>query len=155
MPFTFADNNTANVMETYNLGISINPDAAIISQVFDAGTEVAGTIAVENTGDVNAALYLTADWGPTAPTTEREATLLANALMVSVVVSSDDEAVATSTFFTGRLIELIDTPIFGSLGPGNQADVIISVALPDTHSGPALLDKRLFADFVFVAVSVA
>jgi len=155
LAFTFVENNNGNVMETFDLAISINPDAAIISQVYDSGTEAAGTIAVENTGGVNAALFLTADWGATAPTTDREATLLANALMVSVVVSSDDEAVPTSTFYVGRLIDLIDVPVFNSLGAGNQADVHVSVTLPDTHSGPALLDKRLVSDLVFVAVSVA
>lgn len=155
MPFTFADVNQANPLQTYDLQVSIDPAAGIIDQVFDSGTEAAGTIAVVNTGAVNAQLFLTADWGPTAPTTATEGTLLANALAVSVTISSDAEAVAASTVFTGRLIDLIDTNIFDSLGPGNQVDVAISVVMPDTHSGPALLSKAINTDFVFVAVSVA
>lgn len=154
MPFTFVTTNQDNTMDTYNLEVSINPDAGIISQVFDAGTEVAGTIALVNTGDVGAQLFLTADWGPTAPTTATEATLLANALVVSVTISSDDESIAASTVYAGRFIDLIDTNIFDALGAASEAEVAISVIMPDTHSGPALLNKQLTTDFVFVGVSV-
>lgn len=154
MPFTFVDTNQTNTMETYDLVVSINPDTPIISQVYDSGTSAVGTIALENSGNVNAGIFLTADWGPTAPTTASQGTLLANALAVSVTISSDDEGIAASTVFAGRLIDLIDVNVFDSLGVGNEAEVAISVTMPDTHAGPALLSKAINTDFVFVAVSV-
>lgn len=154
MPFTFVENNADNPLETYDLAVDVTPAAGVISQVFDSGTEVAGTITVENTGAVSSQIFLTADWGPTTPTTATEATLLANALVVSVTISSDDEGIATSTVFSDRFINLVDANILDSLGVGNQADVTISVIMPDVHSGPALLNKSLSTDFVIVAVSV-
>lgn len=154
MPFTFVESNQDNPMETYNLEVVITPETGIISQVFDSGTVASGTITVENTGDVTSQVFMTADWGPTVPTTATEATLLANSLAISVTISSDAEGIATSTVFADRLINLIDTSILDSLGAGNEAEVTISVAMPDVHSGPALLSKSLNSDFVFVAVSV-
>lgn len=155
MPFTFAENNESNVMQTPDLAISIDPSAGIINHEFDAGGEDAGTITVTNTGQVNAEVYLSADWGPSAGTTDRHATLLANALAISVFVSSDDEGMTWTDTFGGRFMDLIDEQIIPSLGDGNTADVAISVMMPGNHSGPTLLNKSIVSDFVFVAVSTA
>ena len=153
MAFTFTQTNTINQAAAEDLSISINPASAIIVAVLEAGEAAAGTIAVENTGAVAAQLYLTADWGPSANTTDREATLIANALAVSVTVSSAAEAIADTTVFAGRFIDLIDVSIFSSLDVGNTADVKISVAMPADRAGPTLLDKGVTTDFVFVAIS--
>jgi len=153
MAFTFAQTNETNQVGAEDLSISINPTSAIITANLEAGEAAAGTIAVENTGAVPAQLYLTADWGPSAGSTDREATLIANALAISVTVSSDAEAIADTTVFTGRFIDLIDVSIFSSLDVGNVADVKISVAMPADRAGPTLLNKGVSSDFVFVAIS--
>ena len=54
MPFTFAQTNLNNDLETYDLAISINPTTAIIDETIEAGDVVANSIAVANTGQVNA-----------------------------------------------------------------------------------------------------
>ncbi|HBF38851.1 MAG TPA: hypothetical protein DDW50_16220 [Firmicutes bacterium] len=151
LAFTFAQNSLNNTMDTYDLAISINPTTPIINDVMEVGQVVAGTIAVANTGLVNAGVYLTADWGPSTGTTDRESTLLANALAVSVFISG---ATPTQSYI-GNLIGLIDQPVIASLITGNSEVVAISVAIPDDRSGPTLLGKAVNTDFVFVAVSVA
>jgi len=152
MPFTFAQTNLNNDLETYDLAISINPTTAIIDETIEAGDVVANSIAVANTGQVNADVYLTADWGPASGTTDREATLLANALTVSVFLSEDP---APTQQYIGSFIGLIDQKVISALAPAADAQVNISVGLPGTKSGPTLLGKALNTDFVFVAVSVA
>ncbi len=150
MSFTFTETNTNNTLDSIDLQISINPDTAIIQETYDVGDVAAGTIAVTNVGLLLPVdLYLTADWGPSAGTTDRMATLLANALAVSVTVSS--ATVTDTTVYTGRFIDMIDVSIFSSLTPGSTADVKISVAMPDDRTGPTLLDKAIHSDFVFVA----
>lgn len=151
MAFTFSQTNLNNELETYDLAISINPDAAIINSNVNPGQTLAGTIAVANTGLVKAGVYLTADWGPNAGTSDREATLLANALTVSVYLSADPNP--TQEYY-GSFMGLIDQEVISSLNTTDDTEVYISITLPDTHSGPVLLGKSLNTDFVFVAVSV-
>lgn|GEM_PF-542261 len=151
MPFTFSQTNLNNDLETYDLAISINPTNAIINQTIEAGDVVVGSIDVANTGQVNADVYLTADWGPAAGTTDREATLLANALTVSVFLSEDP---APTQQYIGSFIGLIDQRVITGLTPTSDARINISVGLPGNRSGPTLLGKAINTDFVFIAVSV-
>ncbi|HOP74457.1 MAG TPA: hypothetical protein PLC07_05290 [Bacillota bacterium] len=151
MPFTFSQTNLNNDLETYDLAISINPTNAIINQTIEAGDVVVGSIGVANTGQVNADVYLTADWGPASGTTDREATLLANALTVSVFLSEDP---APTQQYIGSFIGLIDQRVITGLTPASDTQINISVGLPGTRSGPTLLGKAINTDFVFIAVSV-
>lgn len=153
MPFTFAQTNEGNSAETYNLEISINPTAALFSnEVLEVGDEIAGTIAVANTGDVDARVYLTSDWGPGSGTSDREATLLANALTISVLVSADP---SPTLEYGGSFIGLIDQEIIAGLASAADTAVYISVEMPDNRTGPTLLDKAISFDLVFVAISVS
>lgn len=151
MPFTFSQTNLNNDLETYDLAISINPTNAIINQTIEAGDVVVGSIGVANTGQVNTDVYLTADWGPASGTTDREATLLANALTVSVFLSEDP---APTQQYIGSFIGLIDQRVITGLTPASDTQINISVGLPGTRSGPTLLGKAINTDFVFIAVSV-
>lgn len=151
MPFTFSQTNLNNDLETYDLAISINPTNAIINQTIEAGDVVVGSIGVANTGQVNADVYLTADWGPASGTTDREATLLANALTVSVFLSEDP---APTQQYIGSFTGLIDQRVITGLTPTSDTQINISVGLPGTRSGPTLLGKAINTDFVFIAVSV-
>jgi len=151
LPFTFSQTNLNNDLETYDLAISINPTNAIINQTIEAGDVVVGSIGVANTGQVNADVYLTADWGPASGTTDREATLLANALTVSVFLSEDP---APTQQYIGSFIGLIDQRVITGLTPASDTQINISVGLPGTRSGPTLLGKAINTDFVFIAVSV-
>ncbi len=152
--FTFSQTNQANTLETYNLSISINPDTAIITKVFEVGEVAAGTVAVVNNGDVSAGVFLTADWGPSPGVDDRLASLLANALAVSVFVSSDDEALADTAVFGGRFMDLVDISIH-NFDATSVSDVKISVYGPVDRTGPTLLGKGIVSDFVFVAVSTS
>lgn len=149
---TFAQTNTNNVLETSDVKISIDPTAGVINQVIHVGEDAVGSIEVESVGTDAAALFLTADWGPSAGTTDRKATLLANALTVSVFVSSDGAGVPSTDVYAGRFMDMVDVSIFAELNPGDSADVAISVTLPDTHSGYGLMGTALHTDFVFVAL---
>lgn len=148
MPFTFAETNVGNVAETYNLEISINPETAIINHTFEVGDSAAGLISVANIGDTNATVYLSADWGPQAGTDHLDATLLANALVVSVFTDG-------TPVFGGRFIDLINQEVVTSLAPAGAEGVAISLTMPSDRTGPTLLNKGIHTDFVFVAVSVS
>lgn len=148
MAFTFAELNQDNEAQTYNLSVSVNPDTAIFNQTFEVGDVAAGLISVANTGDTNATVYLTADWGPLTGTSDVDATVLANALVVSVFTEGNP-------VFGGRLIDLINQEVITGLEPTDAEGVAISVTMPDDRTGPTLLGKGIHTDFVFVAVSVS
>ncbi len=152
MAFTFSQTNEGNTAETYNLEITIDPTAALFTdEVLEVGDEIAGTIEVTNSGDVDAQVYLTSDWGPGSGTSDREATLLANALQVSVFVSADPDPTLE---YSGSFIGLIDQEVISNLESTEDTEVYISVVVPDNRTGPTLLDKSVSFDFVFVAISV-
>lgn len=148
MPFTFALTNQDNDAQTYDLSISVNPDTAIINHTFEVGDAAAGLVSVANTGATNVTVYLTADWGPLPGTSDLDATLLANALVVSVFTEGNP-------VYGGRLIDLINQEVITGMAPTDAEGVAISVTMPDDRTGPTLLGKGLHTDFVFVAVSVA
>lgn len=154
MPFTFSQTNEDNALETYDLSIAISPTDGVIDKVFDAGDVGAGLIAISNDGAKSAGVFLTADWGPSPPIAgdERLATLLANALTISVFVSSDDEGVTNTRVFDGRFMDLIDVSIH-NFDADSVSEVKISVFGAAGKTGPTLLDKAILADFVFVAIS--
>lgn len=148
MAFTFAELNQDNEAQTYNLSVSVNPDTAIFNQTFEVGDVAAGLISVANTGDTNTTVYLTADWGPLTGTSDVDATVLANALVVSVFTEGNP-------VFGGRLIDLINQEVITGLEPTDAEGVAISVTMPDDRTGPTLMGKGIHTDFVFVAVSVS
>lgn len=148
MAFTFAQTNEANTAETYNLEISINPDSAIINHTFEVGDSAAGLISVANTGDTNAQVYLTADWGAGPGTSDLDATLLANALVVSVFSEGNP-------VYGGRFMDLINQQVISNVAPAAAEGVAISLTMPSDRTGPTLLGKAIHTDFVFVAISVS
>ncbi|HOJ78449.1 MAG TPA: hypothetical protein PLZ08_10105 [Bacillota bacterium] len=149
MAFTFAQTNSNNHVETYNLEISINPAAAIINQVLGVGDTIHGSINVVNTGNAHADVYLTADWGPASGTTDLEATLLANALEATVVVSANPP----DQKYHGSLIGLINQQVINDCAPTSNTIIQISLVIPDNRSGPTLLSKSIHTNFVFVAIA--
>jgi len=152
MAFTFEQTNEANTSATYDLEITIDPTTAVITaDSMEVGETAAGTIAVSNTGAVNAQIYLTADWGPSTGTSDRDATVLASALVVSVFASAD----TPTDEFGGRFIDLVDQAIIDNLAPDDVTEIYISLTLPDDHTGPTLLNKAILSDFIFVAVSTS
>jgi hypothetical protein len=151
LAFTFAQANQNNDLETYDLSIAVSPTTPIITEVMEVGETVGGTLAVSNTGLVDSRLYLTADWGPSTGTSDLEATLLANALTISVYVSADPQATQA---YSGSFIGLINQQIVANLAANATTKVYISVTVPDDRSGPTLLGKAINTDFVILAISV-
>jgi hypothetical protein len=151
MAFTFSQTNSNNQAGTYNLEISINPSSAIFNRVLEVGETIAETIAVVNTGSVNAQVYLTADWGPALGTTDLDATLLANALEATVYISATNP----EQKYSGSLISLQNQLVISTFTPTEEVAINISLVVPDNRSGPTLLNKSLHTDFVFVAISVS
>ena len=98
-------------------------------------------------GATNASVYLTVDWGPQPGTSDLDATLLANALLVDVYTEGNQ-------VYSGRFMDLINQPVVTELEPTEAEGVAISVIMPDNRTGPTLLGKAITADFVFIAVSV-
>lgn len=156
VPFTFTQTNEANALESIDLGIAISPTDGVIVEEFDAGGMAAGLIAVSNTGGKSAGLFLTADWGPSPPSDVAEdarlATLWANALSVSVFVSSDGEGVSDTRVYAGSVMDLIDISIH-NFDASRVSEVKVSVFAAAGKTGPTLLDRAILADLVFVAIS--
>ncbi|MDO9534380.1 MAG: hypothetical protein Q7J85_03385 [Bacillota bacterium] len=153
MSFTFSseaeENNTGNSLQTADIEIVVSPtDAIITAQNFLGGDSETGVLDVSNSSDIDVLYFVSADWQGSPGTNIRMATILANRLSASVVVSPD-----LATLFTGKLVDLIDQPTAGrELTTGDPVErLLITLALPEDDATNLVQDISILTDFVFVA----
>lgn len=156
MSFTFSseaeENNTGNSLQTADIEIVVSPtDAIITAQNFLGGDSESGVLDVSNASDIDILYFVSADWQGSPGTNIRMATILANRLSASVVVSPD-----LGTLFTGKLVDLIDQPSPAPAGrvltTGNPVErLLITLALPENDATNLVQDISILTDFVFVA----
>lgn len=146
--FTAQAASGTNTVATALVSIAISPEDSILtSPALLPGQSVTGTpIQVSNVGDVNCLYFVSADWKAAGSTTASMATVLANVLNVSVVVSPN------TALYTGALSGLKDQPTGGhALNLGADPEVVqITVALP-SDTGNIVMNQDLSVDFIFVA----
>lgn len=153
MAFTFSseaeENNTGNSLETANVEITVDPTTPIINaEYFVGGNSASGVLDVSNAGDIDILYFVSADWQGSPGTNIRMATILANRLNASVMVSPD-----LSTLFTGKLVDLVDQPPAGrALDLADPIErLLITLALAEEDATNLIQDVSILTDFVFVA----